>query len=134
MTCSCSEIRLQNLRLATAQIDGILIAPGEIFSLWALIGRPTRKKGYLDGLVISSGHLGKGVAGGLCQLANLIHYMVLHTPMKVTELHHHSDALFPDAGRRVPFGTGTSIVYKNCDYRFQNTTPYPVQIKVWLPG
>ena len=124
--------KVQNLRLATAQIDGILIAPGEIFSLWALIGRPTRKKGYLDGLVISSGHLGKGVAGGLCQLANLIHYMVLHTPMKVTELHHHSDALFPDAGRRVPFGTGTSIVYKNCDYRFQNTTPYPVQIKVWL--
>ena len=58
--------------------------------------------------------------------------MVLHTPMKVTELHHHTDALFPDAGRRVPFGTGTSIVYKNCDYRFQNTTPYPVQIKVWL--
>ena len=55
-----------------------------------------------------------------------------NTPMKVTELHHHSDALFPDAGRRVPFGTGTSIVYKNCDYRFQNTTPYPVQIKVWL--
>ena len=91
--------KVQNLRLATAQIDGILIAPGEIFSLWALIGRPTRKKGYLDGLVISSGHLGKGVAGGLCQLANLIHYMVLHTPMKVTELHHHSDALFPDAGR-----------------------------------
>ena len=71
--------KVQNLRLATAQIDGILIAPGEIFSLWALIGRPTRKKGYLDGLVISSGHLGKGVAGGLCQLANLIHYMVLHS-------------------------------------------------------
>ena len=106
--------------------------PDETFSLWALVGRPTRRKGYLDGLVISRGCLGKGVAGGLCQLANLIHYMVLHTPMKVTELHHHTDALFPDAGRRVPFGTGTSIVYKNCDYRFQNTTPYPVQIKVWL--
>ncbi|MDY2611540.1 MAG: VanW family protein [Oscillospiraceae bacterium] len=124
--------KVQNLRLAAKQIDGVVVAPGETFSLWALVGRPTRRKGYLDGLVISRGRLGKGVAGGLCQLANLIHYMVLHTPMKVTELHHHTDALFPDAGRRVPFGTGTSIVYKNCDYRFQNTTPYPVQIKVWL--
>ena len=37
--------KVQNLRLATAQIDGILIAPGEIFSLWALIGRPTWEKG-----------------------------------------------------------------------------------------
>jgi len=124
--------KVQNLRLAAKQIDGVVVAPGETFSLWTLVGRPTRRKGYLDGLVISRGRLGKGVAGGLCQLANLIHYMVLHTPMKVTELHHHTDALFPDAGRRVPFGTGTSIVYKNCDYRFQNTTPYPVQIKVWL--
>ena len=124
--------KAQNLRLAAARIDGIVLSPGETFSFWALVGRPTRQKGYLDGMVIASGRPGRGVAGGVCQLANLIHYMVLHTPMKVTELHHHSDALFPDAGRRVPFGTGTSIVYKNCDYRFQNTTPYPVQVRVWI--
>ncbi|CCZ56579.1 vanW-like protein [Clostridium sp. CAG:1219] len=68
----------------------------------------------------------------MCQLANLIHYLVLHTPMEVTELHHHSDALFPDYKRRVPFGTGTSVSYKSVDYRFKNTLSYPVQLKVWL--
>lgn len=124
--------KVQNLRIAAEKIDGVVLTPGETFSFWALVGRPTRKKGYLDGMVISGGRPGRGVAGGLCQLANLVHYMVLHTPMRVTELHHHSDALFPDAGRRVPFGTGTSIVYKNCDYRFRNTTPYPVQLRVFL--
>ena len=51
----------------------------------------------------------KGVGGGLCQMANMIHWLILHTPLEVTELHHHSDALFPDVKRRVPFGTGTSI-------------------------
>ncbi|MDD3193499.1 MAG: VanW family protein [Oscillospiraceae bacterium] len=126
------ENKVQNLRLAAAQIDGVVVAPGEVFSLWALVGRPTRRKGYLDGMVIAGGRPGKGLAGGLCQLANLIHYLVLHTPMEVIELHHHSDALFPDAGRRVPFGTGTSIVYKNCDYRFQNTTPHPIQVRIWI--
>lgn len=70
--------KVQNLRLAAKQIDGVVVTPGETFSLWALVGRPTRRKGYLDGLVISRGRLGRGVAGGLCQLANLIHYMVLH--------------------------------------------------------
>lgn len=74
----------------------------------------------------------KGVGGGMCQMANLIHYLVLHTPLEVVELHHHTDALFPDYKRRVPFGTGTSIVYKNLDYRFKNTSDQPVQIRVWL--
>ena len=57
-------------------------------------------------------------------MANMIHWLVLHTPLTVTELHHHSDALFPDVKRRVPFGTGTSISYKALDYRFKNTTEY----------
>ncbi len=62
----------------------------------------------------------------------MIHWLVLHTPLTVTELHHHSDALFPDVKRRVPFGTGTSISYKALDYRFKNTTETPIQIRVWL--
>ena len=65
-------------------------------------------------------------------MANMIHCLILHTPLEVTELHHHSDALFPDSKRRVPFGTGTSICYKALDYRFKNTTPYPIQLRVWL--
>lgn len=72
------------------------------------------------------------VGGGLCQLANLIHWLVLNSPLTVTEIHHHSDALFPDDQRRVPFGTGTSVFYKNVDYQFQNTTDQPVQLRIWL--
>ncbi len=121
-----------NLRLASSKVDGIVINPGEEFSFWNLVGNATKEKGYLEGLVISSGNLKKGIGGGLCQLANMIHWLVLHTPLTVTELHHHSDALFPDDRRRVPFGTGTSISYKTLDYRFKNTTDNPIQIRVWL--
>ena len=46
-------------------------------------------------------------------------------------MHHHSDALFPDERRRVPFGTGTSVAYNNVDYRFKNNTDQDVQILVW---
>ena len=121
------------VNLASSNIDGVIIMPGETFSFWNMVGKPTKEKGYLEGLVImDSKSFGKDYGGGLCQLANLIHYLVLHTPMEVTELHHHSDALFPDYKRRVPFGTGTSVSYKSVDYRFKNTLPYPVQLKVWL--
>lgn len=124
--------KVTNLKIASKKIDGIIIQPGEEFSFWNLVGNATKIKGYKEGLVISNSKMKKGVGGGLCQMANMIHWLVLHTPLTVTELHHHSDALFPDVKRRVPFGTGTSISFKALDYRFKNTTSYPIQIRVWL--
>lgn len=124
--------KVVNLKLASKKIDGIIVNPGEEFSFWNLVGNATKRKGYVEGLVISNSKMKTGVGGGLCQMANMIHWLVLHTPLTVTELHHHSDALFPDEKRRVPFGTGTSISYKALDYRFKNTTPYPIQIRIWL--
>ena len=124
--------KVVNLQIASKKLDGIIVNPGEEFSFWNLVGHATKSKGYLEGLVISNSNLKKGIGGGLCQMANMIHWLVLYTPLTVTELHHHSDALFPDANRRVPFGTGTSISYKALDYRFKNTTEYPVQLRIWL--
>lgn len=121
-----------NLMLAAKNLDGIVIAPGEEFSFWNLVGETNAKKGYLEGLVISRGQLKKGTGGGVCQMANMIHWLVLHSPLEVSELHHHSDALFPDSKRRVPFGTGTSVCYKAVDYRFKNTTDTPVQLRIWV--
>ena len=114
------------------KINGIVIHPGEVFSFWHTLGEATEKKGYKEGLVISSGKMISGIGGGLCQMANMIHWLVLNSPLTVTELHHHSDALFPDERRRVPFGTGTSVCYNNIDYRFRNTTDQNVQILVWV--
>ena len=58
----------------------------------------------------------------------MIHYLVLNSPLEVIELHHHSDALFPDDRRRVPFGTGTSVFYNYLDYRFKNNTDQDIQL------
>jgi vancomycin resistance protein VanW len=130
------DIRLQenkvtNIELACEKINGLVIHPGETFSYWATCGRPTKRKGYKEGLMICRNGMSSGIGGGLCQMGNMIHWLVLNSPLTVTELHHHSDALFPDERRRVPFGTGTSICYNRVDYRFKNTTDQDVQILVW---
>ncbi|MDO4280902.1 MAG: VanW family protein [Peptococcaceae bacterium] len=131
------DMRLQenkkvNLALAVARINGLVIHPGETFSFWYLVGKPSRRRGYKDGLVIASDAFRADAGGGLCQLANMIHYLVLNSPLEVTELHHHSDALFPDDRRRVPFGTGTSVFYNYVDYRFRNNSDQDVQLLVWI--
>ena len=129
------ENKAQNLALAVAHLDGILIRPGETFSVWKLIGRTTKRKGYKEGLTIERGMPSQGIGGGMCQLSNLIHWMVLHSPLTITEHHHHDGLdLFPDFGRQIPFGTGTSISYNYLDYRFQNRTDDTFQLKVWVDG
>ncbi len=121
-----------NLALSAPKVNGVIINPGETFSFWHLVGSCRKKDGYKDGLTISKGVTSKGVGGGMCQFTNLLHWMVLHSPLEIAEHHHHDRFdLFPDFGRQVPFGTGTSIMYNYLDYRFKNTTDQPWQIVVY---
>ena len=126
------ENKAVNLALAVKHIDGLLIRPGETFSVWKLLGRTTASKGYKEGLTITHGKPSQGIGGGMCQLSNLIHWMVLHSDLTITE-HHHHDALdlFPDHGRQIPFGTGTSISYNYIDYRVKNNTQNTYQLRLW---
>lgn len=113
-----------NLSIAAPKVSHILIKPGETFSFWKLVGSITKSKGYLDGLTIKSGNVDRDIGGGMCQFTNLIHWMVLHSSLDIVEHHHHHGIdMFPDFGRKVPFGTGTSIMYNNLDYEFTNNTP-----------
>ncbi len=132
-----SDTRLQkqkitNLKLASELLDGIIIPPGKIFSLWSALGNPTRKRGFVDGMLISNGKVLEGVGGGLCQLSNLLHWTFLHTPLKIVERAHHSRDVFPDSGRTLPFGSGATIFYNLIDLRIKNTLSTPIQIHLWV--
>lgn len=120
-----------NIKLACKGLNGLIIHPGETFSFWKSVGKTTTKRGFKDGRVIEGNNLKPGIGGGLCNLANTIHWMVLHSPMDVTEFHKHSDALAPDEGERKPFTSGTSVSYNNVDYRFKNNTDQNIQLLVW---
>ena len=126
------ENKITNLRLALQHLDGIVIEPGMTFSLWNCIGRPTAGKGYLTGLVIERGEPREGIGGGLCQLANLIHWLALHSDLSITERHRHSFDIFPDDHRTVPFGSGATIVYNYKDLRIVNRTSATYQFKFQL--
>lgn len=124
--------KVENLKIAIKRLSGIIIKPGETFSFCYLVGLATRNKGYLNGMLLSNGEAKAGVGGGLCQIANLIHWLCLHSPLTITERHHHSYDPFPDDGRVVPFGSGATIFYNYVDYQFKNNTDYTFQLLFWL--
>ncbi len=128
------ENKIVNLGLAIGTMEGIVIRPGETFSFWHLIGRTTADKGYLEGLLLSQGEVKTGIGGGLCQLANLLFWLALHTPLEIRERHHHSFDPFPDDRRVLPFGSGASVFYNYIDLRFFNPTPHTFQFKLRLTG
>lgn len=127
--------KADNIRLACSKMNGILVRPGETFSFWKLVGKTSRSNGFTEGRVIINGRLVAGVGGGLCNLANTIHLLVMEAPLTVTEIHHHSDALAPDPnGIRIPYSAGTSVNYNHIDFRFRNDTEQTFQLCLWCDG
>ncbi|MEZ4722151.1 MAG: VanW family protein [Flavobacteriales bacterium] len=126
------ENKRTNLKLAVDRLNLTVIKPGETFSLWKQVGRPTKSKGYLDGLVLNQGNVDKGTGGGLCQLGNLLFWIFAHSPISITERHRHGFDVFPDVNRTVPFGAGATLSYNYIDLQVKNETDTEFQIHLWL--
>ncbi len=122
------EGKIRNINIAIERLHGIVIPPGGIFSFWQHVGRPTYKKGYKNGLVLSNGNLKEDVGGGLCQLSNLIAYMFACTECEFIERKHHSRDVFPDNNRTVPFASGATVFFNLIDLKIKNTYTFPVTL------
>jgi vancomycin resistance protein VanW len=123
-----------NLSRAVPCLDGLVLNPGQILSYWYLIGAPTRRNGYVPGMILRNGTVKTGIGGGLCQLSNLIYWITLHTPLTVRERWRHGYDVFPDAGRTQPFGSGATCAYNHIDLQIENPTAHPLQLRLWMDG
>lgn len=124
--------KVTNLKIAISHIDKVVIKPGQTFSIWRLVGRPTKSKGYLDGLILHNGKISKDTGGGLCQLGNLLYWMAIHTPLTIKERWRHSYDVFPDINRTIPFACGATLSYNYIDLQLENKTDKNYQINLWL--
>ena len=124
--------KITNLKIAISSLDKVVIKPGQTFSIWKLVGRPTKSKGYLEGLSLNDDKIAKDIGGGLCQLGNLLYWMVLHTPLTIKERWRHSYDVFPDVNRTIPFACGATLSYNYIDLVLENNTSHNFQINLWL--
>jgi vancomycin resistance protein VanW len=116
----------QNVARAARLVDGVLVASCQIFSYHRAVGRPSRLRGFREGLELRDGRMSSGVGGGCCQVSNMLYVLALRGGMKIVERHRHGLDLFPDQDRAVPFGCGATVFYNYVDLRFENPLPGPV--------
>ncbi|MCR6649162.1 MAG: VanW family protein [Cellulomonas sp.] len=116
------ENKAVNLAIAAGRLDGSALRPGQRMSFWRVVGRPSYRRGFTDGLVLRQGEVDEGVGGGLCQMTNLLYWMTVHSPLTVVERWRHTYDVFPDTGRTQPFGSGATCSWPVLDLQIENRT------------
>lgn len=118
-----AEDRVHNIRLAVSQIDNLLIAPGETFSLNNILGDSTPEKGYRKAPIIVGDRLVAGYGGGLCQVSTTLYNAALLAGLDIVERHHHNMAV-----PYVPPGRDATISYGARDMRFRNSSGHYILV------
>jgi vancomycin resistance protein VanW len=126
------ESKKHNLALAIRELRDVRVGPEELFSFWNLVGRPTKRRGFVLGRNLVQGRLEVSVGGGLCQLSGLTYLLALHSGLWVTERHAHSVDIYTEQTRFAPLGSDATVAYGYKDLRFRNILPFPIALRFEL--
>lgn len=124
-----SAARVQNITTAAAQFNGVLVAPGEIFSMADTLGDISLDNGYAEALIILGNQTIQGVGGGVCQVSTTLFRTVFFAGFPVVERHAHAyRVLYYEkvAGNKVNTnfaGLDATVYVPLVDFKFKNDTP-----------
>jgi vancomycin resistance protein YoaR len=82
--------RKHNIKKGVERVSGLLIAPGEEFSLVEALGEVSEETGFEKEYVIKGDRSVKEAGGGLCQLATTVFRAALNAGLPITERTNHS--------------------------------------------
>lgn len=119
--------RRANIQNGVDLLDGLLIAPGETFSLIDALAPFTYENGYLPELVIKGDSIEPEMGGGLCQIGSTTFRATMNAGLEVTERRNHSLVVsyYNDPSNGLP-GTDATIYEPAPDYKFTNDTEHYV--------
>lgn len=116
--------KIQNLRLAVRELDGIVVPSGEVFSFWKHIGRASRVRGFVEGRELREGCIIPNVGGGLCQISNALYDASLKAGYEIVERHAHTQVI---AGSLAEKGRDATIFWNYVDLRFRSPKPFRIE-------
>ncbi len=113
--------RIHNIDLASHRLHGILIAPGEIFSMDKALGEVTTATGYQQAYIIKDGQTILGDGGGVCQVSTTLFRAVLNTGLEIIERHPHAYRVNYYEQDKPP-GFDATVYFPTSDFKFKNDT------------
>lgn len=136
--------RIFNIGLAANKINGILVAPGETFSINKALGDISSLTGYKQAYIIQGGKTILGDGGGVCQVSTTLFRSVLNAGLPITERNAHAYRVsYYEQGS--PPGIDATIYVPTVDLKFRNDTsnyiliqamydPYNYSLSFYLYG
>jgi vancomycin resistance protein YoaR len=125
-----SAARLKNIETAASRFHGLLVAPGETFSMGEHMGDVSLDSGYAEALIIYNGKTIKGVGGGVCQVSTTLFRTVFFAGFPVVERHAHAYRVYyyeqRPGGSNDPTLSGfdATVYFPLVDFKFMNDSPY----------
>lgn len=108
--------RLHNINIGAKTLNGLLIKPGEEFSLLKALGDVSQEKGYLPELVIKGDRTIPELGGGLCQIATTTFRVALNAGLPITQRAAHAFRVI----YYEPAGMDATIYSPSPDFKFIN--------------
>lgn len=130
-----NSARCQNLATGASKISGIVLMPGEQFSMLDTVLPFTEDNGYANAGQYEKSEDGSvelvdGLGGGICQVSTTLYLAVLRAELDVNERYPHT---FPAS--YVKHGMDAAISENaGMNFKFTNDTGYPIYIDGYAGG
>lgn len=121
-----SKERMTNIALAAERFDGVLLAPGEIFSFNKYLGEVTAEQGFAESLIIWGDQTAVGIGGGICQVSTTAFRAAFWAGLEILERWAHG---YRVSWYEPPVGMDATVYSPVVDFKFRNDTPAYLLIK-----
>ncbi len=129
--------RVQNIRIASGQFHGLLIAPGETLSMAEVLGDISLDNGYAEAMIILGDQTIKGVGGGVCQVSTALFRTAYYAGYQILERHSHAYRVGyyeqTASGRDKDLaGLDATVFVPIVDFKFKNDTPHWLLMETYI--
>ena len=121
--------RNNNLTLACAAINGVVLQPGDTFDYNKTLGKRTAENGYKAASAYSGGLTVQELGGGICQVSSTLYYCTLVADLEIVDRTPHSYV-----SSYMPMGMDATVSWGGPEFRFKNNTNYPIRIEAEVSG
>jgi hypothetical protein len=119
----CCAPRVTNIQRIADAVDGVLVLPGQTFSLNDHVGERTIEKGYVDAGSIVAGEIVDTIGGGTSQFTTTMYNAVYWGGYQDVEHQPHSYYF-----SRYPEGVEATLFWRSIDLKFKNNREHAILV------